>query len=100
MKQPDDSIWIRALRKGNVTPKSYEVECNGQTYRRHAIYDIVYCILRWKLTLHDSLFENNATKQFVSLSGNPTSCIWLFHQSSTTRARLFPVRTPHAPTPV
>ena len=35
VKLPKDSIWTQAICKRKVAPRSYEVECNGRTYRRN-----------------------------------------------------------------
>ena len=35
MKLPGDNTWSQALCKEKVVPRSYEVECNGQTYHQN-----------------------------------------------------------------
>ena len=35
LKLPGNSTWSQAICKGEVAPRSYEVECNGRTYRRN-----------------------------------------------------------------
>ena len=56
-------------------------------------YPVIYCNLRWKLTLYNSLSENNATKQFVSVFGNPHSCIYRIAQNAG-RVKLWHISLP------